>query len=867
MKISYTAIIILIILLCGNNSFSQSPVEIVWQKCLGGFNTEKAWDLVQADDGGYVFVGQTNSSDGDVIGLHGITGSPDTWLVKTDSIGNLVWQSCLGDADYDFSYTLTKTFDGGYAIANTISSAYIWLVKTDNSGVIEFDSTYHSGVIQALTQTSDGGFLMVGAYSLPYNNSDIILIKTDSLGNRIWTKIFGGGDDDWGMDVIQTSDGGYLFAANSYQINGNGMSDVWIVKTDTSGNIIWDEFFGGTNTDFPYSIIESNDGGIFITGSTKSNDIDVTGNHQPGGSTEDIWVLKIDSVGNLLWQNCFGGSSTEIGYDAYPLENGGIVITGYTQSYNGNVSGNHGPANFKDAWVIKIDDYGNLLWQKCLGGTSHETGNAIIENSDGDIIMAGFTMSYNFDVSGNHGNEDSWLVKLSERYNLIKGKIFIDSNSNSLQDSNEVILSGHEIVEMSTGNFTFSNLNGQYNLIVTDTGNFTISTVPPNYYLSVPGSHTSYFNLLHQTDSLKDFAFQPAGIFNDLQITITPLSPFRPGFDCLYSVTYSNVGTTILNPEIIFYPDSNLTYLSALPSAASVTSDSMIWNFGPLAPFESGTIYITLNVDSTLTIGSLINSGTIILPLLGDANTINNQSYIESEVTGSFDPNDIRVNRTYIYDYDVPFSPWLEYTIRFQNTGNDTAFSAHIFNPLSTFVEEGTFEFIGSSHPVTIEYQELSRQMAFHFQNLFLPDSGINEPASHGFIKYRIRPATSLVAGNIIQSHATIFFDFNPGIKTDTAATVVINTTSVNNEPNTFAQLKIFPNPTSNFLNLQSEMKAGKYTITISDITGRLVLKQSVFPVNQALHAKMEISSLNKGIYLVEVNGENDIIRSTFVKE
>ncbi len=257
-----------------------------------------------------------------------------------------------------------------------------------------------------------------------------------------------------------------------------------------------------------------------------------------------------------------------------------------------------------------------------------------------------------------------------------------------------------------------------------DSGNYSVAPDFINYYNAVPASHSATFSGIQQTDSLNDFAFQPAGVFNDLCVTITPLGPFRSGFNQSYLITYENVGTTTLNPTVIFFPDNDVSFVAANPVASTVTIDSLIWNFGPLAPFQSGQILITVNVNIGVPIGTLINSGAHIEPLAGDANTICNQSYWEVLTTGSYDPNDILVDQDTLLSTQFPNPPFLEYLIRFQNTGNDTAFTVKVLNPIDTTkLELSTFEFVASSHPVNLSWIPWERNMQFMFNNILLPDS------------------------------------------------------------------------------------------------------------------------------------------------
>ena len=240
-----------------------------------------------------------------------------------------------------------------------------------------------------------------------------------------WQKCLGGTSEDIAYSIQQTSDGGFIVAgetlSNDGDVSGNhGGRDAWVVKLNSSGDIIWKKCLGGTDHDFAYSIQQTSDGGFIVAGLTGSNDGDVSGNH--GGS--DAWVVKLNSSGNILWQKCLGGTDGDYANSIQQTSDGGFIVAGETESNDGDVSGNHGGF---DSWVVKLNSSGNIEWQKCLGGTGWDWENSIQQTSDGGFIVAGYTNSNDGDVSGNHGSKDYWVVKLTnepdrineiENYNL-----------------------------------------------------------------------------------------------------------------------------------------------------------------------------------------------------------------------------------------------------------------------------------------------------------------------------------------------------------------------------------------------------------------------------------------------------------------
>jgi|GEM_PF-351621 len=342
---------------------------IDWQKCLGGSAHEQAHSIQQTLDGGYIVAGGSSSNDGDVFGNHG---GNDYWVVKLNSVGDIDWQKCLGGSNNDTAYSIQQTSDGGYVVAGyTLSNDY------DVSG--------------------------------NHGDADFWIVKLDSVGVIDWQKCLGGSSEEYARSIQQTSDGGYIITGETRSINGDvsgnhGDVDFWLVKLEPDGTLDWQKCLGGTNSDYPRSVQQTSDGGYIVAGVSWSTDGDVSGSH----GASDYWIVKLESNGDLQWQKCLGGSSNDTAYSIQKTSDGGYFVAGQTYSNNGDVSGNHGAFDY---WVVKLESNGDLQWQKCLGGSSNDAARSIQKTSDGGYIVAGYTSSNDGDVSGNHGSADYWIVK------------------------------------------------------------------------------------------------------------------------------------------------------------------------------------------------------------------------------------------------------------------------------------------------------------------------------------------------------------------------------------------------------------------------------------------------------------------------
>ena len=363
---------------------------IMWNQTYGSSEEDVAKSLVQISDGGFVVAGYTKAFDID----------GDAWLVKTDASGNVEWNRTYGGADWDRANSLIKTSDGGYALAgytHSFSAGFgdFWLIKIDSSGNMEWNKIfgdYDLDRANSLVETSDGGFALAGyTNSFGAGHYDFWLIKTDSSGNMEWNQTYGGVDQDIAWSLIQTSDEGFALAGDTLSF-GAGDHDFWLVKTDSSGNMEWNQTFGKEDYDFAYSIVESIDGGYALAGISRSE------------ASADFLLVKTDIYGQIQWNKQYKRGSHSGAYSLIVTSDGGYALAGYSHSIFGSTG--------TDFWLVKTDPYGNIKLNQTYGGTEIDHAYAVVETSDGGFALAGYTKSY-----GN-GGQDYWLVKTDEYGNI-----------------------------------------------------------------------------------------------------------------------------------------------------------------------------------------------------------------------------------------------------------------------------------------------------------------------------------------------------------------------------------------------------------------------------------------------------------------
>ncbi len=348
---------------------------VEWEKCYGGNNDDVSNCVQLTLDGGFIVAGFTTSHEGDVMGYHGTGNGGDVWVLKLNNKGNIQWRKCFGGTDSEQGAYILPTSDGGYILTAAAASQ-----NCNMSG-------------------NHGGF-------------DYWVVKLDKNGNIIWQKMYGGSKEDFPTAISAATDGGYFVTgytlSNDGDVSGNhGETDYWIIKIDAAGTLIWQKCLGGADYDFSTSIQATADGGCISAGTTNSSNGDITGFHGGG----DYWVVKLDKLGKLQWQKTYGGSFTENAFNIQITNDGGYIVAGYSNSFDGDVSGNHGDGY--DAWLVKLDKTGVIQWQKCYGGSQNEAAYFIQLTSDGGYVVAGSARSSDGDLSCNAGMIDAWVFKIS----------------------------------------------------------------------------------------------------------------------------------------------------------------------------------------------------------------------------------------------------------------------------------------------------------------------------------------------------------------------------------------------------------------------------------------------------------------------
>jgi uncharacterized delta-60 repeat protein len=367
------------------SALAQPSPDTLWTRTYGGSDYDYAYSVQQTTDGGYIVAGYTASFG---------AGLEDFYLVKTNTSGAPLWTRTYGGSFREEANSVQQTADGGYIVAGRTESfgagSYdFYLVKTNSQGDTLWTRTYggsSTDVAYSVRQSADGGYIMAGwTNSFGAGEYDFYLVKTNSQGDTLWTRTYGGINYDRAYSVQQTTDGGYIVAGYTWSFGAGGY-DFYLVKTNSQGDTLWTRTYGGRDWDNAYSVQQNADGGYIVAGHTLSF----------GAGIRDFYVVRTNSQGNTLWTRTYGGSMGDEAYSVQQIADGGYIVAGLTSSSGAGLS---------DFYLVKTNSYGEPLWTRTYGGSMGDEAYSVQQTADGGYIVAGYTSSFGA------GSYDFYLVK------------------------------------------------------------------------------------------------------------------------------------------------------------------------------------------------------------------------------------------------------------------------------------------------------------------------------------------------------------------------------------------------------------------------------------------------------------------------
>ncbi len=394
------------ILIITENVFSQPSIQ--WMKTFGGSNIDLGNDVKQTSGGGYIIAGYTRS--------YGTAAGRNAMIIKTDSYGNAIWIKGYGGDNDEEANGIIGTSDGGFVVAGYSNSGGaglkdFYVLKVDSSGSEVWNTQFggsNDEEAYSIELAHDGNFIVAGATSSFTNGGrDVYVAKISTDGNIVWTRNYGGLSTDGAYDIKRTSDNGFIITGWTASFGADILGNALLLKIDSAGNQLWYKHFGGNDVDRGLSVEETSDGGFIIAGNTSSF----------GSGLYDVYLIKTDGNGNLQWSKTFGGSGRDYGTSIKQTPDGNYIIAGYTLSYG---------AGNEDVWLIKTDSNGNKIWDLTLGGSAADVGNSVLIVPDGSYVVCGYTLSQGA------GMHDVWLIKTQAEISQININLELLSGWNLL---------------------------------------------------------------------------------------------------------------------------------------------------------------------------------------------------------------------------------------------------------------------------------------------------------------------------------------------------------------------------------------------------------------------------------------------------
>jgi len=877
------------------NGYCQSPPVFDWQQCLGGTSYDAATKVFIADDGGYILVGTANSNNGNVSGNHGAS---DVWVLKLDATGTLQWQKCLGGNKVDAAVSAVQLPGGNIFVLATVNSnngnvtgnhggntntSDVWLAALDPTGILLWQKTYGGTSFDeahALLITSDNN-LLIGA-STESSNGDVTghhggqdfwMIKVDTLGNMVWQKALGGTGSDICNSITETN-GGYIAAGSSNSSNcdvtrNNGGNDFWVVKTDFSGNLIWEKSYGGSSNESAFSTLVNDYGNIVIGGYTSSNDSDIVENH--GGS--EYWILELDASGMKIMQSTFGGSNSDLAFSLVKADADGYLLAGGTTSNDFDLQSAQ-PHGGEDCWLMKTDLSGNLVWSRAYGGSNSDRAFSVLQTADGGYVIAGYTQSNNGQVSGNHGASDLWVAKLSclspvaafvtDDDTICVGSLLNFTNTSIHSADYTWMADGipfnyNEVASIqfpAAGDYEIS-LSGS-TCYASDTMRRIITAVNPTVpVVSQDGPYVCSGKSIHlSTQYAQSYLWLPDSI-------ISPSIEITHGGDYSVQVNYHQCVSTsqILNvaehasPAVDLGIDTSFCQNTVFTLHAPAGYQSYLWQNGStdtaIYPISAGLYFVTVNspycsttdsinlsvVQCTLAVANFSASQTSICEN-GCINFSDLSAYAESwqwnfpgaNTTTSTDQNPTNIC------YSTPGTYQVELIVTNQYGANGITYTNYV-----------TVNTSPSNPDVIVNGYWLSSNItAAGYQWYFNGDA--------------IQGATDQSYSATIDGYYYVVIDNGSGC-TATSDEVYANITGIT-APDIKGAISIYPNPVRDMFTI-SGLDETVQAIELLDLTGKTVFIQQV----NAPQKEMVINAgdFENGIYFLKINSSNKTVGNKIV--
>ncbi len=784
-----------------------------------------------------------------------IDGDGDTDIVASSSYGNLYWFRNLDGLG---------TYDGGVKILNDNSSyaGETHIADIDGDGDNDLFVKW-AGAGQYWHENLDGNG----------NFGDPILLGVVGLTNN---QIYVDFDSDGDTDILYKEPGTGIV---KWKENANGTFDNNIEVADPVDDSVLGIFYEDLDNDLDKDVIlylsPPNGGPDFVGWCENINsafepivEIDEIGDVQKLFGVADMdtdglkdLVFYKSSEKKIYWRKQIAGSLSFEDESLIADLSFGSSTNGKNLHYvddmddDGDMDIVSATASSAEIFYIRndIDSFAmpNNLASPSLNSYTEVVTSANINNNGGKDVVVGALFS----------NQLVWFDNIANSLQA-KGTTFYDTNENGVFDSNEYGLHQQKVTVQPSSVATWSNDVGNYN--------FSLAIGSYNLTCETSSADTWAFTTAENVaiDIVDESVVHNFGLtaLTDIYQTEIDLSsgPTRCGFTVPFWIHYNNTGNKIANGTITLQLDTLTTYVTASPLPTIITDSTLIWDVENLIPTYSNQINLELEIAGVDFIGDTIALQNIIdLQNLDGNNVYSDTTNFFSEINCAYDPNDKLVEPNYSINFEnyALFGETLEYTIRFQNTGTDTAFTVRLEDQLDPNLDLTTFEVIAASHTYEVYITETGL-VNFHFNNILLPDVNTNEILSQGFVKYRIKPLVGLSENTVIENVANIYFDFNPPIETNTVSNILVQELPTSNGEIIFVpklDFNVIPNPfQDNFMIDFGEPLEDDLDLVVRDFLGRVLFQKII--TKGSYQSQIRINNLISGLYYLELKDGKTIV-------
>lgn len=865
--------------------------DFQWVRSPGGADMDRIYDMV-TDEAGNSYI--TGSFGGfATFGSQSFTstGFWNAYIARYDAGGNLDWIRIVeSDSNGTSTGSRLALGPGGKLYVGGASSrtAYIgndtleplgfnsnWVALFDTSGNHSWtrmiQSLNSAEYIRGMTADPNGDLIVAGIHfevlyfpgdSLPdHPGTNSYLAKFDQNGNLEWT--LQGGSKNGGMNFsdVETDGLGNIYltgisgdSAYLGAVVDTGQGNV-MARVNPNGSVAWFDIQDNASPYYWQQIETDLAGNTYQLGYYLFN-VHVGTTTLTSLGARDLFLAKYDSGGNVIWVQNLPGGSDEYTQSLHLIGDSLLGLSGYFRDSLSLGSIVLPPTQgSNNIFVAQCDTAGSFRWATTIvGGSGGYLGmHGMGSDAQGNLYISGEFS--NVFTPGNivvqsKGNIDVYLAKLLDQSNEIRAHVFQDWNNNQTQDMNDADMPGILIGLQPGNNQYMTGLNGMISAY-TDTGSYTLSIPnPPKYYTVTPASHSASFSAYNQVDSNNVFAMYPTPNVQDLRILLTTRTPVRPGRPAIFHADYANVGTIDMSGYVMVVPNQKLTFNRSVPMPDTIQGDTLIWNFSNLKVWDFDQISMVLDGDTSLQVGTSIQVEAFIRPETGDTFPGDNYSAVEPVVVASYDPNDKQVTPKQFTPVQVSNGDWLSYVIRFQNTGNDTAWVIKVRDTLSSLLDWSTFEMEAASHPYALSIRGGNR-LEWVFNDIRLPDSMTNWLESQGFVRFRVKSKPGLNIGDEIKNKASIYFDYNVPVITNIATTSTDTLVAVDpGMPDLRLELLLYPNPASDRVTLDGVLPvSGQVDLSLIALDGKVVRQWNWQQEAGSMTQTLDVGGLAAGVY------------------